>query len=173
MSATEWRVEVRMRLTEQITNRTLDELMSSAVANDFRVVQDVDVARDPIGLILFGYVVGLEPPADALPEFWATAQLWLDGQGVTGSVADGRVCAGDLFAEEALRPDTAELVGPGEVAELLGVSRQRVHQLSGQHADFPAPYARLGIGPVWMLPAVEAFERRWSRKPGRPARAVG
>ena len=56
---------------------------------------------------------------------------------------------------------------------MLGVTRQRVHQLSGQHPEFPAPYARLGVGPVWTRPTIEAFQQRWTRKPGRPARQVG
>lgn len=173
MSVAEWRVEVRVQLTAQVGDRQLDELMSSAATGDFGDARDVDVARDPIGLVLFGHVLGPDSPADELVRFWRRAQKWLDAGGVDGSVAEGRVCTDELFADEALRPDTAELVGPGEVAELLGVSRQRVHQLSAQHPDFPAPYARLGIGSVWTRPAVEAFERRWSRKPGRPVHATG
>jgi predicted DNA-binding transcriptional regulator AlpA len=35
-----------------------------------------------------------------------------------------------------------------EVADLLGVTRQRVHQLSERH-DFPAPHAILSVGRIW------------------------
>jgi hypothetical protein len=77
----------------------------------------------------------------------------------------------ELAELDALRPDTPELLAASDVAELLGVSRQRVHQLHSDRADFPAPYARLGSGPIWTRPAIEAFDRSWSRKPGRPAKA--
>jgi hypothetical protein len=39
-----------------------------------------------------------------------------------------------------------DLVGVAEVAELLGVSRQRVHQLIREQAGFPDPVAHLRAG---------------------------
>lgn len=63
------------------------------------------------------------------------------------------------------------LVSGREAADLLGVSRQRVHQLVAQHPDFPAPVAKLACGSIWLLADVEAFARTWSRKPGRPTKA--
>lgn len=77
----------------------------------------------------------------------------------------------EVAERRALRPDTPELLAATDVAELLGVSRQRVHQLS-ERPDFPAPYVRLGSGPVWTRPTIEAFDEAWSRKPGRPARTA-
>lgn len=59
-----------------------------------------------------------------------------------------------------------------EAANLLGVSRQRVHQLATQHPDFPAPVARLACGSIWLLSDVEDFARTWTRKPGRPPKAA-
>jgi predicted DNA-binding transcriptional regulator AlpA len=41
-----------------------------------------------------------------------------------------------------------ELVGIAEIADLLGVSRQRAHKLS-QRPDFPEPVARLSAGLIW------------------------
>jgi hypothetical protein len=58
-----------------------------------------------------------------------------------------------------------DLLGVAEIAQLFGVSRQRVNQLIGR-PDFPVPVARLLSGPVFTKPAVEAFEKRWA-----PARA--
>ena len=53
-------------------------------------------------------------------------------------------------------------MGLTEIAQLLGVSRQRVHQLS--KADgFPEPTAVLAAGPVWETVAVE----KWAREAGR------
>lgn len=48
------------------------------------------------------------------------------------------------------------LVGTHEVAELLGVSRQRVHQLAAE-ADFPEPEVVLKGGTVWRRAAIEEW----------------
>nr|MDT0662329.1 hypothetical protein [Micromonospora sp. DSM 115978] len=52
-----------------------------------------------------------------------------------------------------------------EVADLLGVTRQRVHQLSERH-DFPAPYTVLSVGRIWDGAKIRA----WAAK-HRPALA--
>ncbi|MDP1794290.1 MAG: hypothetical protein Q8K63_09160 [Acidimicrobiales bacterium] len=57
----------------------------------------------------------------------------------------------------------AELVGVGEVAEILGVSRQRVHQLKAAHADFPEPLGRLRAGYIWRKQDIV----RWAKQTGR------
>jgi predicted DNA-binding transcriptional regulator AlpA len=54
------------------------------------------------------------------------------------------------------------LVGPAEVAGLLGVSRQRVTQLASRD-DFPKPEADLAMGKVWKRVDVV----RWARSRGR------
>lgn len=60
------------------------------------------------------------------------------------------------------------LVGVAEVAELLGVSRQRVGQLARAHRDFPAPEAELAGGRIWSREAVlEWLARHPQRSPGR------
>lgn len=61
-----------------------------------------------------------------------------------------------------------DLVSAPEVAAILGVSRQRVHQLLNDNSSFPPPILRLGSGPLWLRMTIEAFERSWARKPGRP-----
>ncbi|MFL6127774.1 MAG: helix-turn-helix transcriptional regulator [Mycobacteriales bacterium] len=75
------------------------------------------------------------------------------------------------FGRRADAPTLPELVGASEVGEMLGVSRQRVHQLR-EHATFPAPLVEVAMGPLWDARAVEAFARAWSRRPGRPPLAV-
>jgi hypothetical protein len=62
-----------------------------------------------------------------------------------------------------------DVVGVSEAAALLGVSRQRLDQLTARE-DFPEPMVRLAAGPIWLRWSLEAFLRRWPRKPGRPAR---
>jgi serine/threonine protein kinase len=63
--------------------------------------------------------------------------------------------------------------GVTEVAELLGVSRQRLAKLR-ERADFPDPIGQLAQGAVWDLDAVEAWHGSSSRTsgPGRPKARV-
>ena len=49
------------------------------------------------------------------------------------------------------------LMGAAEIAELLGVGRQRVQQLVSR-PDFPAPADTLAMGKVWLREDVE----RWA-----------
>ena len=51
----------------------------------------------------------------------------------------------------------------GDVAKLLGVSRQRVHQISDEDPTFPEPAATLSVGRVWERADIE----RWARAKGR------
>ena len=54
-----------------------------------------------------------------------------------------------------------------EIADLLGVRRQRVHQLRSTRG-FPAPLAELRGGAVWDARAIRRFLDTWERRPGRP-----
>jgi len=49
-----------------------------------------------------------------------------------------------------------QLMGAAEIAERLGVSRQRVQQLV-KRADWPAPVAELTMGKVWRTADIEAW----------------
>lgn len=63
----------------------------------------------------------------------------------------------------------APVAGIAEIAELLGVSRQRAVQIVRDHADFPDPLAELASGRIWHRPSVEAWiAAHPDRKPGRP-----
>lgn len=64
-------------------------------------------------------------------------------------------------------PTLPELMSAAEIADELGVARQRVHQLRAT-AAFPSPLAELRGGAVWDAVAVRKFAREWQRKPGRP-----
>lgn len=54
------------------------------------------------------------------------------------------------------------LMGIAEIAELLGVSRTRIHQIRGE-GDLPQPYDTLAMGPVWLRQDIEA----WAKEAGR------
>lgn len=55
-------------------------------------------------------------------------------------------------------------MGAAEIADLLGISRQRTQQIVNK-AGFPAPVAELAMGKVWNGAAV----RDWAKKDGRLA----
>lgn len=78
----------------------------------------------------------------------------------------------DEFIAESEHPGALELSGVAEIAELLGVSRQRVVQLIARDG-FPAPIAELASGPVFTTPSIRAFKKRWEphRRGGRPPRS--
>ncbi len=74
-----------------------------------------------------------------------------------------------LRVRSTLREVAPDLVGLSEVAEMLGVSRQRASQLVRDYDDFPAPAASLASGRVWERPKVETWMRAHPvRRPGRP-----
>ena len=75
----------------------------------------------------------------------------------------------DLQAEDLARPPD-RYVGVSEVAEILGVSRQRASELRTR-PGFPAPIADLASGPVWTRGSLDRFISTWERRPGRPARS--
>ena len=60
-----------------------------------------------------------------------------------------------------------KIVGVYEIADLLGVTRQRVQQLI-KHADFPAPAVTLRSGPIWLLTDVQD----WAKRTGRTLRNI-
>lgn len=66
-------------------------------------------------------------------------------------------------------PSFPALVGVSEAARMLGISKQRLAQLAAR-PDFPEPMVELASGPVWLTSSIRGFERRWPRKPGRPAK---
>lgn len=74
------------------------------------------------------------------------------------------------YFERWLTEGPDELVGLSEIAEILGVSKQRVDQLRDRD-DFPMPIVELRSGPVWRRDMLNRFIREWPRRPGRPAKA--
>jgi hypothetical protein len=68
------------------------------------------------------------------------------------------------------------MVGAAEVGEILGVSRQRLHQLRGSGRS-PEPASDLAAGPVWLRKVIETTPtagtsvRVVGRRAGRYGRA--
>lgn len=76
----------------------------------------------------------------------------------------------DSLDDDHARPSRPDLVSAPEIAEILGVTAQRVHALAAANSSFPQPFYRLRTGRIWDLAAIEKFDAEWDRKPGRPRR---
>lgn len=120
---------------------------------------------------------------------WVSAQAWTDAPTLTSathhvseslekaSAAAGLHTGDEIevhaqrwvdFMAELERPTLPALVSGPEVAEILGITRQRVHQLAHERADFPEPAYQLGVGRLWFRAGIERFAEQWQRRPGRP-----
>jgi hypothetical protein len=82
------------------------------------------------------------------------------------------VVSEDEFELELSRPSFPALYGTSEVTDVLGITRQRLHQLR-HGGQFPEPIAEIAAGPVWLRPAIDGFVATWNRTPGRPAAVPG
>lgn len=164
---TRWAVQIIMA-----TDYPLTESVLVALAEDAEQWDAFVAAR---GLDGPGFTFSTESddgdPLDAAKRVRDAALDLSAGSGILAKVVEVIVETPELADLHAFRPDTPELLASTDVAEVLGVSRQRVHQLAADHPDFPAPYARLGSGPIWTRPAIDRFAATWTRKPGRPAKA--
>jgi predicted DNA-binding transcriptional regulator AlpA len=74
----------------------------------------------------------------------------------------------DILEQDNARPTLPDLVSVPEAAQILGVSTQRIHELAHGNVRFPKPAYELKAGNLWLRAAIEAFDARWERKPGRP-----
>lgn len=83
-------------------------------------------------------------------------------------VGEVRIRSMERVEQELARPTLPVLVGASEAAEILGVSRQRVHQLHHDVQSFPAPLVTVAMGPLWDESAIRAFAEARNRASGRP-----
>ena len=108
--------------------------------------------------------VEAESPARAIDA--ATDALMVRGS-VVGAEAITEAEADRRLAERPF----PELAGMAEIAEMLGISRQRISVLRKRH-EFPAPVAILASGPVWRRGDLSTFADGWQRHAGRPRKAA-
>lgn len=160
-----WTVRVVVATPGPVSDTVLDRLADLADGYDATIARH----RDGLGVVMT-FDVNDDAAVDAAISARTLALNVVNAVSAAEDVVDLRVCTPELYEAEALRPDTPELLAASDVGAVLGVSRQRVHQLATENAQFPAPYLRLGSGPIWTRPAIEHFAARWDRRPGRPAR---
>lgn len=76
------------------------------------------------------------------------------------------------FERQLNIPRIPDLVGLADIAEILGVSRQRAAELSAA-ANFPPAVAHTkAAGPLRVRRQVEVWASTWERKPGRPKKVT-
>lgn len=93
------------------------------------------------------------------------------GSGIEGRVVslEAHIADPEVARAEIHRIFREMFLGTSEVAERLGVSRQRVSELAKTHPDFPEPVERLRSGPIYFNEDIDKFERNWERRrTGRP-----
>jgi hypothetical protein len=77
----------------------------------------------------------------------------------------------EQLAREQEASNMPELIGVTELAQLLGVTRQRASELARTGSGFPRPLTFLASGPVWDKSTILRYVDQWERRPrGRPKR---
>ncbi len=66
---------------------------------------------------------------------------------------------------ETLRDLARFLVGPAEIAELLGIEANTINVWKVRHADFPKSIRRLRSGDLWDVRDITAWARATGRQP--------
>lgn len=75
------------------------------------------------------------------------------------------VTASSALEASLEEPNFPQLLGVGEVARLVGVSKQRVSELA-RGRNWPRPVVTLSSGPVWLESTIRQFVAQWDRRPG-------
>jgi len=166
--------EAMDRLREAIDRRTAKGV--SADAPEAEILAELDPSRIWAPVIAWGgiaggpsvrasvYAASDDEAADLARRAFSEA---LEEAGL-GSRAVARInVMTEEYQDAWLEQEPEELVGVAEIAETLGVSRQRVSELKGRRG-FPRPVAELAAGPVWRLSSLQRFIAQWPRLPGRP-----
>ena len=166
---TQWRVEFT-----SVTSDTLTEDQREALAlalPGFAVLTDDEATRHII------VTFDVEAPTHREAVSKASKALTGAAREVLGSPIPflGIAAARGDAPQKRVVP---ELVGYIEIAAILAaakkdtdkptLSRQRARQIAEEHPDFPAPAARLAMGPVFTLESVLEFAKNWTGKTGRP-----
>jgi hypothetical protein len=164
----EWRVEVLWRLDAD----SLDNDAFASIAETAEEKHDWLVSRweDGVGFYVTGYVEA-EVAAEAVVMLCEQSGAWMKDMSLSGHLAGVEALALDIAEIRAEKPTVPELASAADAAKLLGISRQRVHQLTTSNPRFPQPVSRVATGPLWTKASIEWFNSIWDRQPGRPAKS--
>lgn len=157
---TGWSIEIEVRGITVLADDAIDVLVDelSAYAGVIAIHDD-------------GYAARVSVDADTVDAAVADAREVVRAAATKTSVPDEPVVRLEALTEASLEAELAEpvipqLLGVAEVAERLGVSRQRISELR-RSQYFPDPVADLRAGPVWAEPTLLRFIETWTRSPGQ------
>jgi hypothetical protein len=162
-------IEFRAADEQQVTDEAIEEFMSIVEPHD-------GVVSGGAGYPIYDATVGVTA-ADA-PTAAEQGRALVVEAAAKADLPDWpivrvEVVREDVLDDEQSRPNLPKLVSGPEAGGILGVNRQRVHQLSHEHPEFPPPLYRLAVGSLWDRRAIEAFGAEWDRRPGRRSKLAG
>lgn len=160
-----WTVTLDLSVEPDPTDEELDELVDLLPA-DLAPIVSGGPGHDRIHVTLA--IPDDLGPAAALQEAGSEVHNCIEKTwNVHARTVAAEVLTWDEHDRRLAAPAFPALVGVSEIADMLGVSRQRVSVLS-RSEDFPEPVARLAAGPVWRAEDLSTFADGWHRQPGRP-----
>ena len=158
----------------QVTLTFDGELAEEALVALDLALEDADatVAAAPHRQFTVSLPVHTTRPSDAVRDACKVVIYALGDAGFPEHLIGVEALTPAEYERRAWEPSVPDVVGPIEAAEILNVSRQRVHQLASENPRFPTPVIVTKSGSLWARSAIEAFDSAWARKPGRPAKGA-
>lgn len=156
---TDWTVRVDWTRDDAPDEAELEQLMDTLAG--LHVVLNFERTDDVVHVYATATVeaVSLRDAINTMLEAVETA---------AGVEADGlEVLRAAEFERQLNRPNLPELVGLADIAEMLGVSRQRAAQIA-EKPDFPPTVMQLRSGPMRVRRQVQRWATNRNPKPGRP-----
>ena len=159
-------------LPEKIDLEALVDTFATAVETSPLIAAPIVSANTLLRRVGLTASVAADAPAAALmavqgPFLWGLIQIGAPEVGVAEASVERE--QPDPADGEAL-VDRHELLGTPELAERLGVSRQRIAQMSAEKGRFPAPVTTVRGTSVWRWGDVVDWisAGNWKKAPGRP-----
>ncbi len=168
MGEQEWSIVVSYATGQPPTENELERLADGFEAQD----ATVSAMPDRRGFDIYFWVEGpfQRVAIEQLSRVLERAARLISATGIAAWPDGVRIRSAAQVDAELAEPTIPDLLAAADVAEVIGTSRQRVHQLARENPQFPAPIAEPATGPLWDRRAIDTFVRGWTRKPGRPAK---
>lgn len=157
---TTYYVDLDVRTDRPLTADELDHVLDTLTPH----AAVLSVQGDRLGASL---AVDVDEIADAYPAARAAISAAVPAE--IAAVESVKVATEQARDREVAEPTIPELVGYAEIADIVGVSRQRARAFADLD-DFPAAVVRTAAGPLRTRAAVESWAKHRRTAPGRPRR---
>jgi hypothetical protein len=127
-----------------------------------------------------GWCASVSVEADAvvhnLEQAAVLGKKWVEGANhqvslPAAALVSQQVVLADVFHAQLETLSVMEALGTAEVCGVLGITRQRLHQLR-RSGRFPEPDRELTATPLWMRSTLQEFTVGWRRTPGPTPRPM-